>query len=119
MNCLHKLVVKLVVGGYFTSVDGNSISANNIASWDGNSWATFGTESNNEIYAIAMNSGGDSYFIGGKFTTTPDGFCGPYLLQCKISFPFLSLMIFLYLIDLHQNANPTPQSNPTSQSNPT
>ena len=50
----------LFVGGSFTSVDGNSISANNIASWDGNSWNILGTNSTNNgvngyVSALAMN----------------------------------------------------------------
>ena len=43
MNGTHNLFV----GGSFSSVDGNSISANHIASWNGISWSTFGTGSNN------------------------------------------------------------------------
>ena len=38
---------QLFVGGSFSSVDGTSISDNNIASWDGNSWNILGTNSTN------------------------------------------------------------------------
>ena len=37
----------LFVGGQFSSVDGSSILANNIASWDGNSWNYLGSNSTN------------------------------------------------------------------------
>ena len=64
---------QLFVGGLFISVDGYSITANNIASWDGNSWNILGTNSSNNgvngtVYALAMN-GTNNLFVGGKFTT--------------------------------------------------
>ena len=63
----------LFVGGQFTSVDGNSISANYIASWNGNSWNILGSNSTNNgvddfVYALAMN-GTNNLFVGGWFTS--------------------------------------------------
>ena len=68
---------QLFVGGYFISVDGSLISANNIASWDGNSWNILGTNSTNNgvngvVYALAMN-GTNQLFVGGQFSSV-DGF---------------------------------------------
>ena len=64
----------LFVGGYFSSVDGGSISANNIASWNGNSWNILGKNSTNnginisgQINALAMN-GTNQLFVGGLFS---------------------------------------------------
>ena len=65
----------LFVGGRFTSVGQSSISANNIASWDGNSWNILGTDLANNgvtgrtlyVSALAMN-GTNNLFIGGAFT---------------------------------------------------
>ena len=71
----------LFVGGSFTSVAGNSISANNIAAWDGNSWYTIVNGLNEYVKAIAINS--TNIVLGGTFTLTPDGFCEPYLIQGK------------------------------------
>ena len=59
----------LFVGGQFTSVDGSSILANNIASWNGNSWNILGSNSTyngatgyySAVYALAMN-GTNQYF---------------------------------------------------------
>ena len=63
----------LFVGGQFRSVAGNSISANYIATWDGNSWNMLGTDSTNNgvdgtVYAFAMN-GTNQLFVGGQFTS--------------------------------------------------
>ena len=63
----------LFVGGSFTSIDGNSISAKSIASWDGNSWNILGSNSTNNgvdsiVYALAMN-GTNNLFVGGSFTS--------------------------------------------------
>ena len=69
---------QLFVGGGFThaSINGNIISVNNIASWDGTSWNILGTNStNNEVkgvigfvYALAMN-GTNQLFVGGNFSS--------------------------------------------------
>ena len=70
---------KLFVGGQFTSVDGGSIPANSIASWDGNSWNILGINSTNNgvngiayVYTLAMN-GTNNLFVGGQFPSV-DGF---------------------------------------------
>ena len=73
----------LFVGGSFTSIDGLSISANYIASWDGNSWNILGTNStnngvNNIVNILAMN-GTNNLFVGGRFTSTFDDLCSPYI----------------------------------------
>ena len=71
----------LFVGGSFSSVDGGIISANNIASWDGNSWNLLGTNLTNNgagrggsdrVYALAMN-GTNQLFVGGQFTSVDGG----------------------------------------------
>ena len=60
----------LFVGGQFWYVDGNSILANNIASWNGNSWNILGTNNrvNGIVYVLAMN-GTNNLFVGGSFTS--------------------------------------------------
>ena len=72
MNGTHHLFV----GGSFASVDGSSISANNIASWNGNSWNILGSNSTNNgagvggtdiVYALAMN-GTNILLVGGTFS---------------------------------------------------
>ena len=68
---------QLFVGGSFTSVDGSSILANNIASWNGNSWSFLGTNSTNNgvngtVYALAMN-GTNQLFVGGQFSSANGG----------------------------------------------
>ena len=76
---------QLFVGGSFSSVDGSLISANNIASWDGNSWLSYGSSSDPSTSISAMIiTFGNSLFVGGSFTTSPDGFCAPYLIQGRI-----------------------------------
>jgi len=56
----------LLVGGDFSQADGTT--ANNLAVWDGNSWANYaGSEINGRVNAIAVASNGDIY-IGGLFT---------------------------------------------------
>ena len=67
----------LFVGGSFTIVDGSLISANNIASWNGNSWNILGTNSTNNgvngvVYALAIN-GTNNLFVGGSFTGVDEG----------------------------------------------
>ena len=56
---------KLYVGGNFTAAGG--ISANNIATWDGNSWAAIGAGMNGQIGGI-YSFGGSLYAVG-SFTT--------------------------------------------------
>lgn len=59
------------VGGYFTSVDGGSLSANYAARWDGSNWNRLGTAAkngvNNVVYSIVAN--GSNVYLGGDFTT--------------------------------------------------
>ena len=67
----------LFVGGSFTSVDGSSISANYITSWDGNSWNILGSNSTNNgvngwVHALAMN-GTNNLFVGGAFSSVNGG----------------------------------------------
>ena len=63
---------QLFVGGSFSNVDGESISANYIASWDGNSWSA-GTGTTGTIYAFAIN-GTSGFFVGGQFPSA-NGIC--------------------------------------------
>ena len=65
----------LFVGGSFSIVDGGSIPANGIASWNGNSWNILGSNSTNNgvgvggiVYALAMN-GTNQLFVGGQFSS--------------------------------------------------
>ena len=63
---------QLFVGGRFSSVDGGSISANNIASWDGNSWNFLGSDSINNgvdarVTTLVMNET-NNLLVGGQFT---------------------------------------------------
>ena len=60
----------LFVGGYFNGVAGGSLSVDNIASWDGNSWNRLGNATNNgidggthNVNALAMN-GTNNLFVG-------------------------------------------------------
>ena len=70
MNGSHNLFV----GGAFSNINGHSISANNIASWDGNAWHVLGTNSTNngvnggEVICLAMN-GTNNLFVAGSFTS--------------------------------------------------
>ena len=76
---------QLFVGGSFSSVGGSLISANNIASWNGNSWSILGSNSTNNgvngqinsvnaptVYALAMN-GTNQLFVGGSFSSVDGG----------------------------------------------
>ena len=68
---------QLFVGGHFSIADGNSISVNNVASWDGNSWNILGTDSTNNgvngfVHALAMN-GTTQLFVGGYFSIADGG----------------------------------------------
>ncbi len=55
----------LYVGGNFTMA--GSVSANNLAQWDGQSWSPFGTGPNSTVHGIAVY--GNELFIGGNFTS--------------------------------------------------
>src|SRR5207247_2333982 len=60
----------LYAGGDFTTAGG--ISANHVAKWNGSTWSKLGTGMNNgtdnSVYALALDSGGNLY-AGGDFTT--------------------------------------------------
>jgi hypothetical protein len=65
---------KIYVGGSFSSVSSstqNSITANNIAMWDGTQWYPLGTSllngTNNSVYS--MDVSGSNIYVGGCFTT--------------------------------------------------
>ena len=75
----------LFVGGSFTVV-GGSISANNVASWDGISWDILGNSTNNgigggtfipQVEAFAINS--RLLFIGGDFSLNAGEICSPFI----------------------------------------
>lgn len=57
----------LFAGGQFCFV--GSLSANNIALWDGNAWHALGADTsvNNEVYSIVLDAQ-DRLYAGGKFT---------------------------------------------------
>ena len=74
----------LLVAGYFSSIAGNSISASNIASWDG-TWHSFGTEMDPQAQAVTLFQ--SNLFLGGQFSRSPDGFyCESNLIQSKQSY---------------------------------
>jgi hypothetical protein len=58
---------ELYVGGLFQYAGNGSISANNIAKWNGISWSAVGTGANGEIRCFAVVNG--SLYAGGDFTT--------------------------------------------------
>ena len=72
----------LLIGGSFSSVDGGSILASNVVLWNGELWSSFGTKSDSIIRAITTIFG-TSFFVGGQFRISPDGFCTPFLMQGK------------------------------------
>lgn len=57
---------KLYIGGDFTKA--GSVSANNIAMWDGENWYAMGAGLDGEVTAILAN--GTDVYAGGNFTTT-------------------------------------------------
>jgi hypothetical protein len=71
----------LYAGGYFTTA--GSISAANIAKWNGSSWSALGSGMNSVVYALAV-SGSDLY-AGGYFTTA-GGKVSAYVAQARTSF---------------------------------
>lgn len=58
------------VGGNFTSMGAQSVSANNIAKWDGSTWSSLGAGASNGVdsfvHAITVN--GTDVYVGGRFT---------------------------------------------------
>jgi hypothetical protein len=57
---------ELYVGGLFQYAGNGSISANNIAKWNGTSWSSVGAGANGEIRCFAVV--GNSLYVGGDFT---------------------------------------------------
>ena len=57
----------LYVGGSFTKA--GSVSANNIARWDGSSWSTLGDGTDDSVYALGVydDGTGPALFAGGRF----------------------------------------------------
>ncbi|MCX6830373.1 MAG: dockerin type I domain-containing protein [candidate division Zixibacteria bacterium] len=56
---------KLIVGGRFTIA--GCVFANNIVAWDGSSWSSLGSGTNNSVYTLTMYDG--RLIAGGDFTT--------------------------------------------------
>ncbi len=54
----------LIVGGLFTTSDGNA--GNNIMKWDGSQWHDLGGGTNGEVYCLNVYK--DELYIGGTFT---------------------------------------------------
>jgi hypothetical protein len=62
----------LYAGGLFDTADG--VSANNIARWDGTSWAGLGSGINGEVHALAVFDGGDGpELVAGGYFNMADG----------------------------------------------
>ena len=57
---------KLIVAGAFTSIGNPSVTANNIAAWNGASWSTLTSGLNDKVYALAVHNG--ILYAGGNFT---------------------------------------------------
>jgi hypothetical protein len=55
---------RLLVGGFFSAA--GDLPANHVAVWDGTSWSTLGSGTNNTVFGIATNNGG-SIFATGAF----------------------------------------------------
>ncbi|MEM7030609.1 MAG: Ig-like domain-containing protein [Chloroflexota bacterium] len=67
LNRINSLVFddgKLYVGGSFTSID--NVPANNVAVWDGDSWASLGAGTNEEVQTLFVHQG--QLYVGGEFT---------------------------------------------------
>jgi trimeric autotransporter adhesin len=58
---------ELYVGGLFQYAGNGSISANNIAKWNGSAWSAVGTGTNGPVRCIAVI--GSDLYIGGEFTS--------------------------------------------------
>ena len=62
---------KLIVGGYFTSINGSSYGTySGIASWDDTSWGALGAGFNDAVWALTVFNG--ELYAGGQFTATRD-----------------------------------------------
>ena len=55
----------LYIGGDFDMA--GSVSANNVAEWNGSSWSALGSGTDGSVYTLAVS--GTNLFIGGQFTT--------------------------------------------------
>jgi len=58
---------ELYVGGLFSKAGNGSITANNIAKWNGTTWSALGTGANGEVKCFTVL--GSDLYIGGDFTS--------------------------------------------------
>ncbi len=68
------IVPKLVVAGAFVTADG--VTVNNIATWDGTTWASLAGGVNNPVFALLSvpnAGGGNDLIVGGSFTLAGTG----------------------------------------------
>lgn len=62
---------RLYIGGEFTAANG--VSANYVASWDGDTWSPLGTGLSGSVFALAWDATEQRLFAGGAFyATAPD-----------------------------------------------
>ena len=78
----------LYAGGYFTTAD--SVSATNIAKWNGSSWSALGSGVNGDSRVSALGVMGSDLYVGGGFTTA-GGKVSAYLARAIINPPVLTL----------------------------
>jgi hypothetical protein len=71
----------LYAGGAFDTA--GSVSAHNIARWDGVEWSALGSGCNKEVRAMVLDKGGILH-LGGLFDTV-GGVFSPYYALCKVS----------------------------------
>lgn len=57
---------RIIVAGGFTLAGG--VPVNNIAQWDGSSWAPIGNGFNNTVYALVVDTTNNTLYAGGSFT---------------------------------------------------
>ncbi len=68
VRCLYTYNGKLYVGGDFGQVDGNTVNANRIASWDGTTWSALGGGlTGNSSACYAMSTWNGYLVVGGRF----------------------------------------------------
>lgn len=62
---------RLFVGGGFTTIGGQALQANNIAAWDGSTWAALGSGANGQVLAMTTFDDGTglALYAGGSFTS--------------------------------------------------
>ena len=71
----------LFVGGAFTTVAQGSVSANYVASWDGNGWSALGQPTNNGVDGIVnalLMNGTSTLYLGGSFVSYGGGASDAY-----------------------------------------